>query len=176
MDTCADDTANGKAPSDAERQKKLESLLGKLPDGGTINSEDEDGDVEMTDKDNIREFRKTSGKKVNEDDAHDGSIIGFSPQGKDYDEYPKSTESDRGSQFVSYFWKQLCQRIGTTPKLSSAYHPETDGQTERANGLLKIYLRTFVNFHQDDWESDVEWQIAAGLACLVWEEDNDAAD
>ena len=89
MDTCADD-ANGKAPSDAdaERQKKLESLLGKLPDGGTINSEDEDGDVEITDKDNIREFRKTSGKKVNEDDAHDGSIIGFSPQGKDYDEDP----------------------------------------------------------------------------------------
>ena len=83
---------------------------------------------------------------------------------------------DRGSQFVSYFWKQLRQRIGTTPKLFSAYHTETDGQTERANGLLKIYLRAFVNFHQDDWKSDVNWQIAEELACLVWEEDNDAAD
>jgi len=62
------------------------------------------------------------------------------------------------------------------PKLSSAYHSETDGQTERANGLLKIYLRTFVNFHQHDWESDVERQIAAELACLVWKEGNNAAD
>jgi transposase InsO family protein len=90
--------------------------------------------------------------------------------------YPKSIVSDRGSQFVSYFWKRLCQRIGTTPKLSSAYHPETDGQTERANGLLKIYLRAFVNFHQDDWKSEVERQIAAELACLVWKEGNNAAD
>jgi len=65
--------------------------------------------------------------------------------------YPKTIVSDRGSQFVSYFWRRLCQRIGTTPKLSSAYHPETDGQTERANGLLKTYLRAYVNFHQNDW-------------------------
>lgn len=67
------------------------------------------------------------------------------------DGYPKSILSDRGSQFTSRFWKRLCERIGTTPKLSSAYHPETDGQTERTNAVLKNYLRAYVNFHQDDW-------------------------
>jgi hypothetical protein len=70
--------------------------------------------------------------------------------GSGEEEYPNSKASDRGSQFVSYFWKQLRRRIGKAPKLFSAYHSEIDGQTERANGLLKMYLRAFVNFHQDD--------------------------
>ena len=65
--------------------------------------------------------------------------------------YPFSIISDRGTQFVSHFWRRLCQRIGTTPKLSTAFHPETDGQTESANAALKQYLRAFVNYNQDNW-------------------------
>ena len=65
--------------------------------------------------------------------------------------FPLSVISDRGTQFTSYFWKRLCERIGTSPKLSTSFHPETDGQTESANAALKQYLRAYVNYGQDDW-------------------------
>lgn len=65
--------------------------------------------------------------------------------------YPLSIVSDRGSQFVNHFWKRLCQRIGTKPTLSTAFHPETDGQTEIVNQALKQYLRTYINYAQDNW-------------------------
>ena len=45
----------------------------------------------------------------------------------------------------------MCERIGTKPKLSTAFHPETDGQTENANAGLKQYLRAYVNYNQNDW-------------------------
>ncbi|CAE7222323.1 RNA-directed DNA polymerase [Pyrenophora teres f. teres] len=65
--------------------------------------------------------------------------------------YPKTLVSDRGRQFTSHFWRRLCDRVGTSPKLSTAHHPETDGQTENANADLKQYLRSYVNYLQDDW-------------------------
>ncbi|KAI1667229.1 rve domain containing protein [Pyrenophora tritici-repentis] len=65
--------------------------------------------------------------------------------------YPQHIVSDRGPQFTSHFWTRLCQRLGTRPKLSTAYHPETDGQTENANAFLKQYLRAYVNYEQDNW-------------------------
>lgn len=65
--------------------------------------------------------------------------------------YPEEIISDRGSQFVSHFWRRLCQRLGVHPKFSTAFHPQTDGQTEIANAWLKQYLRAFVNYAQDNW-------------------------
>ena len=65
--------------------------------------------------------------------------------------YPFSIISDRGTQFTAYFWKRLCERVGTKPKLSTAFHPETDGQTENANAALKQFLRAYVNYNQDNW-------------------------
>ena len=65
--------------------------------------------------------------------------------------YPATIISDRGTQFTALFWQRLCQRIGTKPKLSTAFHPETDGQTESANAALKQYLRAYVNYQQDNW-------------------------
>ena len=50
---------------------------------------------------------------------------------------PRSIVSDRGSQFISNFWKFLCTRLGITAQLSTAWHPETDGQTERINGVME---------------------------------------
>lgn len=64
---------------------------------------------------------------------------------------PDSIISDRGPQFVSKMWKALCQRLRIKANLSTAYHPETDGQTERANQDVKRGLRTYCNHMQDDW-------------------------
>ena len=65
--------------------------------------------------------------------------------------FPATIISDRGTQFTAFFWQRLCKRIGTKPKLSTAFHPETDGQTENANAALKQYLRAYVNYNQDNW-------------------------
>ncbi len=73
---------------------------------------------------------------------------------------PKSIVSDRGSQFTSAFWDELCKLIGVKLKLSSAYHPQTDGNTEIVNQWLDQRLRPFVNYHQDNW-SDL-------LPCMDW--------
>jgi hypothetical protein len=61
--------------------------------------------------------------------------------------------SDRGPQFISAFWKEFCRLLGTKLKLSTAYHPQTDGQTENANQWIDQRLRPFVNTFQDDWSS-----------------------
>jgi transposase InsO family protein len=54
---------------------------------------------------------------------------------------PKKIVSDRGTQFTSHFWQQRHEALGTHLKFSSAYHPQTDGQTERTNQILKDMLR-----------------------------------
>ncbi|MBW0534574.1 hypothetical protein O181_074289 [Austropuccinia psidii MF-1] len=54
---------------------------------------------------------------------------------------PVSIVSDRDSLFVSSFWTQLCQQLKISRDLSTAFHPETDGQTERVNQTLEQYLR-----------------------------------
>jgi transposase InsO family protein len=63
---------------------------------------------------------------------------------------PDNIISDRGSQFVSEFWRHLSDRLGIILKHSSAFHPQTDGQTERTNTGVEQYLRQFINFQQDD--------------------------
>jgi hypothetical protein len=54
---------------------------------------------------------------------------------------PKKIVSDRGTQFTSHFWQQLHEALGTHLKFSSAYHPQTDGQTERTNQILEDMLQ-----------------------------------
>lgn len=66
---------------------------------------------------------------------------------------PRAIVSDRGTQFVSIFWKALCRRLSIEQRLSTAYHPETDGSTERMNQTLEQYLRQFTHYSQDDWEA-----------------------
>ena len=74
---------------------------------------------------------------------------------------PETIVSDRGTQFISEFWRELSSRLSITLKHSSAHHPETDGQTERINAILEQYLRAFMNFAQDDW---VDWLPLAEFA------------
>jgi transposase InsO family protein len=64
---------------------------------------------------------------------------------------PKSITSDRGSVFLSHLWRDFCTAVQMSRRLSTSFHPQTDGQTERQNQLLETYLRTFCNEQQDDW-------------------------
>ncbi len=52
---------------------------------------------------------------------------------------------------ISKFWSLLCYFLGIKKKLSTAFHPQTHGQTERQNSMMKPYFRAFVNWEQDDW-------------------------
>jgi len=59
--------------------------------------------------------------------------------------------SDRGPQFVAGMTKELNKMLGIETKLSMAYHPKTDGQTERTNQELEQYLRMYVNYRLNNW-------------------------
>jgi transposase InsO family protein len=59
---------------------------------------------------------------------------------------PEEIVSDRGPQFASKFWRRLFELLGVDIRLSSAFHPKTDGQTERTNQTLEQYLRCTVNY------------------------------
>src|SRR5271167_4436614 len=71
---------------------------------------------------------------------------------------PKKIISDRGPQFASRFLKEFSKLIGIQQNLSTAYHPQTDGQTKRINQELEKFLCVFVNYRQDDW---AEWLTLA---------------
>lgn len=64
---------------------------------------------------------------------------------------PDAIVSDRGGQFVSDFWTTMCNKLGITRRLSTAWHPQTDGSTERMNSVVEAYLRAFVDWSQSDW-------------------------
>jgi transposase InsO family protein len=68
---------------------------------------------------------------------------------------PKSIVSDRGAQFVSKFWRSLHQALKTHLDYSSTYHPQTDGQTERVNQVLKDMLRACVLAYDKCWEDSL---------------------
>lgn len=64
---------------------------------------------------------------------------------------PERIVSDRGTVFNSEFTKQWQRILGIKANLSTAYHPESDGQTERVNGIVEDYIRCFTSWRQDDW-------------------------
>jgi len=74
---------------------------------------------------------------------------------------PLTITSDRGPQFASAFWHRLCARLGIEPRLSTAFHPQTDGQRERINSVMEQHLRSYVNYLKDDWS---EWLPLAEFA------------
>lgn len=71
---------------------------------------------------------------------------------------PRKIISDRGPQFVSRFSTELYRLLGIEANPSTAYHPQTDGQTERINQEIEQYLRLFINYHQSDW---ADWLATA---------------
>ena len=66
---------------------------------------------------------------------------------------PASIVSDRGSNWDSKFWRAFCEFAGTQQRLSTAYHPQTDGASERLNQEIQAYLRAYVAYSQRDWDS-----------------------
>ena len=65
---------------------------------------------------------------------------------------PREIISDRDSRFTSRFWEDIWAGAGTELKRSTAFHPQTDGQTERANRVLIEALRSYVDAQQTDWD------------------------
>jgi hypothetical protein len=66
---------------------------------------------------------------------------------------PKTIVSDRGPQFTAHFWESLHDAMGTTLTFGTAYHPQTDGQTERVNQILEDMLRACTIIYGKDWET-----------------------
>ena len=74
---------------------------------------------------------------------------------------PEEVISDRGPQFVSNFMQGLSKILGIKVVASMAYHPQTDGQTERVNQEVEQFLCLFVNQRQDNW---YDWLSIAKFA------------
>ncbi|KAI2645678.1 Transposon Tf2-6 polyprotein [Labeo rohita] len=70
---------------------------------------------------------------------------------------PEDIVSDRGPQFISRVWKAFFRLLGVTVSLSSGYHPQTNGQTERKIQEVGRFLRTFCTSHQDTWNQFLGW-------------------
>eukprot|EP00967_Tisochrysis_lutea_P126478 scaffold213940_cov19-Tisochrysis_lutea.AAC.1 len=75
---------------------------------------------------------------------------------------PETLITDRGPQFAGRFLPTYLRLLGTQSRLSTAYHPQTDCQTERTNRVLECYLRTFVSPTMNDWDL---YLPAAAFAC-----------
>ena len=74
---------------------------------------------------------------------------------------PESIISDRGAQFAANLMKELNQILGIETRLSTTFHPQTDGQTEQTNQELEQYLRMFIDHRQKQWP---EWLGTAEFA------------
>ena len=65
---------------------------------------------------------------------------------------PRAFISDRDTKFTGKFWTALTKLLGTKQNMSTAFHPQSDGQTERANRTLEEMLRSYISYHQRDWD------------------------
>lgn len=71
--------------------------------------------------------------------------------------FPQDIVSDRGSQFTSRFWKAFGRLIGSDISLSSGFHPQSNGQTERVNQEIEKTLRCLAADNQTTWSSRLVW-------------------
>ena len=74
---------------------------------------------------------------------------------------PKSIVSDRDVRFTGSCWSQMWAHIGASLDMSTAYHPQTDGQTERTNRTIQTMLRMYVTARKGEWEDWLQMAAAA---------------
>jgi len=80
---------------------------------------------------------------------------------------PDRVISDRDPKFTSKVFKEVCELLEVKQNISSAYHPQTDGQSEKTNQHVETALRIFRNFQQDNWSdllSVVQYQLNSHLS------------
>lgn len=70
---------------------------------------------------------------------------------------PQDVVSDRGPQFASRFWKEFCKLLGASVSLSSGFHPQTNGQTERYNQEMETALRCITSQNPSSWSQQLLW-------------------
>jgi hypothetical protein len=70
---------------------------------------------------------------------------------------PKKIVSDRGTQFTSRFWERLHEAFDTQLRFSSAYHPQTDGQTKRVNQILEDMLKAYALQYGKSWDKSLSY-------------------
>lgn len=70
---------------------------------------------------------------------------------------PKTIVSDRDKVFLSRFWKEIFAKSGTTLKMSMAYHPESDGQSEIVNKTIEQYLQATIHDNPRSWVELLPW-------------------
>jgi len=70
-----------------------------------------------------------------------------------YHRFPADIVSDWDSQFTSETWKGFLGLLRIRPRMSTAFHPQTDRQTERLNQTIEAYLRAFISREQNNWAS-----------------------
>jgi len=66
---------------------------------------------------------------------------------------PKQIISDRDARWRNIFWKEVCESMGSRRALTTAYHPQADGQTEILNQTIEVAVRAFINGNRDNWAS-----------------------
>ena len=64
---------------------------------------------------------------------------------------PTEIISDMDAKFSGECWESVCKSLNIKRRMSTNYHTQSDGETERTNQVLKGYLRNFVNYNQNDW-------------------------
>jgi len=67
------------------------------------------------------------------------------------DGVPDNIVTDRRKEFTSQLWDRVCSHLSINLRLSTAFHPQTDGQTARQNQTMEQYIRAFCNYEQDNW-------------------------
>jgi hypothetical protein len=74
--------------------------------------------------------------------------------------------SDSGKEFVNAFTTELFKILGITQNPSTAFHPQTNGQTERMNAEIEKYLRAWISYRQEDWS---EWVAYCNRGVVHWD-------
>jgi len=77
--------------------------------------------------------------------------------------FPKSIVSDRDPRFTSKFWRHLQRSSNTELLMSTAFHPQTDGATERANRTIGQILRSIIRADQKDWARKIPFELNYGF-------------